>query len=352
MATELQQLGTYLGAKFDDIYDGVVSVGDASKVNGQTADQIKSAVLNTIRDGVTADGDSLFKLRQMIGALQNLVASDDLNLDTVQEIVGFIKNNQSLIDSISTLKANVSDVYTKLEADDLINLKANANEVYTKTQTYTKSEVDAKDSLKADTTYVNGELATKVNVSDVLGTISGSNKVVTQGDVDTAIAGKADTSYVNTELAKKATIVYTDAELAKKADTTYTDSQDALKVNISDVDGIIGENNKVVTQSVVDSTISTAIAGKANTTYVDGELAKKVSYSDTISPVSVDNKVVTATELNTGLYLKADKTTTYTKTEIDDKVSALNTKDGQLQTQINQIGSYADFVSAFEATLI
>lgn len=280
MATELQQLGTFLGAKFDDIYDGVVAVGDAVKVNGQTADQIKTAVLNTLRDGVTQDGDSLFKLRQMISALQSLVTSDDVNLDTVQEIVGFIKNNQSLIDSISTLKANVADVYTKLESDDMINLKANSADVYLKTQTYTKSEVDAKDSLKANKTYVDGELATKVNISDVLGTISVSNKVMTQGDVDTAIAGKSDTTYVNTEL------------------------------------------------------------------------AKKVSYSDTITPVTVDNKVVTAKELNDGLYLKADKSVTYTKTEVDAKESALNTKDGQLQTQINQIGTYADFVLAFEATLV
>ena len=352
MATELQQLGTFLGAKFDDIYDGVIAVGDAAKVNGQTADQIKSAVLNTLRDGVTQDGDSLFKLRQMISALQSLVTSDDISLDTVQEIVGFIKNNQSLIDSISTLKANVADVYTKLESDDMINLKANSADVYLKTQTYTKSEVDAKDSLKADTTYVNGELATKVKLSDVLGTISAVNKVVTQGDVDTAIAGKADTIYVNTELAKKATIVYTDAELAKKSDITYTDSQDALKVNISDVDGTISAGNKVTTQSVVDGSISTAIAPKANKTEVDADLATKVSYSDTISPVTVDNKVVTASELNTGLDLKADKSVTYTKTEVDAKESALNTKDGQLQTQINQIGTYSDFVLAFEATLV
>lgn len=352
MATELQQLGTYLGARFDDIYDGVVAVGDAAKVNGQTADQIKTAVLNTLRDGVTADGDTLFKLRQMISALQSLVASDEVNLDTVQEIVNFIQDNKSLIDSISTLKANVADVYTKLETDDMVNLKANSADVYTKTQTYTRSEIDAKDSLKSDTTYVNSQLATKVNVADVLGTISVSNKVMTQTDVDSAIAGKADTSYVNTQLATKATIVYTDAELAKKGDITYVDSQDALKVNISDVDGVISAGNKVTTQSVVDSTISTAIAGKSDTTYVDSQLATKVSYSDTITPVTADNKVVTATELTDGLALKADKATTYTKTEIDAKEATLATADTNLQTQITQLGSYADFVAAFEATLI
>ena len=76
------------------------------------------------------------------------------------------------------------------------------------------------------------------------------------------------------------------------------------------------------------------------------------TFEYTITPVTVDNKVVTAKELNDGLDLKADKSVTYTKTEVDAKESALNTKDGQLQTQINQIGTYADFVLAFEATLV
>ena len=354
MATELQQLGTFLGNKFDDIYDGVVAVGDAALLNGQTSQQIKDTVTNLLRDGVVAEGDTLFKVNQKISALQTLVASDDVNLDTVQEVVNYIKDNKDLIDSMSTLKANVADVYTQLQINDFLSLKADDNLVYKKSETYTRSEVDAKDSLKADTTTVNNALATKVNIVSVDGTINDiTNKVATEDTIATAIAGKADTSTVDAQLATKATIVYTDAQLALKSDITYTDSQDALKVDIVSVDGTIdNDNNKIPTQNVVDSTIATAIAPKAAKTYVDSQDALKVNYTDTVSAVSSDNKVVTETELTAGLSLKADQATTYTKTEVDAIKSNLNTADANLQGQITQIGSYADFVGAFDATLV
>jgi hypothetical protein len=376
MASELQQLGTFLGAKFDDIYDGVVAVGNAALVNGQTADQIKTAVINLLRDGVVAEGDTLFKLNQKIAALQALVASDDFNLDTVQEIVEYIKNNSNLIDSIMTLKANLADVYTQAVMDDMLLLKADAESVYTKAQTYSRSEIDIKDSLKSDTTYVDVELAKKVNFTDVLGTINVDNKVMTQSDVATAIAGKADSTDVNAALDTKASIVYTDGELVKKvnftdvlgvvaidnkvmtesdvataispkADTSYVDGQDALAVKYTDtLSGVTG-SNKVMTQSDV----ATAISPKANTADVNTALALKVNYTDTVSAVTAENKVVTQAELSSGLSLKADKATTYTKTEVDAKESALNTVDQGLQSQITQIGNYSEFVAAFAAAL-
>lgn len=353
MATELQQLGTFLGNKFDDLYDGVTAVGEANLVNGQTADQIKTSTMNTLKDGVAEDGNTLNKLRNLISGLQALVNGDDINLDSIKEISDYIKANKDLIDAVTAAKADKVDVYTKAEADDLLALKAVAADVYTKLETYSRTEIDTKDSLKANTTDVNNGLATKVNITDVLGTIAVDNKVVTENDVDTAISGKADTTYVDAQIALQATITYVDAQLALKANTTYVDAQDALKVNVADVDGTIDNaTNKIPTQNVVDSTIATAIAPKADKTYVDGEIANCIVDSDTVSPVDADNKVVTETELTTGLALKADQATTYTKAEVDAKESALNTADTNLQTQITQVGTYAEFVAAFDASLL
>ena len=348
MATELQQLGSFLGSKFDDIYDGVVSVGDAALLNGQTADQIKNSTLNTIKDGVGADGDTLFKLRQLISGLQALVNGTDLDLDSIAEITAYIKANKDLIDQITSLKANKLDVYTKVEADDLLALKAVANEVYTKLETFSRSEITNKLSLKADTTDVNSGLDTKVNVLDVKGTISTENKVMTDNDVATAISGKADKTYVDAQIALQATINYVDAQLA-------------TKVNFTDVKSTITLDNKIMTQSDVvlaiagkedTLTVDSKLSLKSNTTDVQSALDTKVNLSDTVSPVTADNKVVTNTELVNGLNLKANASTTYSKVEVDAKETALNNADTALSGRITQIGSYAEFVAAFEATLV
>ena len=52
--------------------------------------------------------------------LNTLVDSDDATLDQLSEIVAYIKNNKSLIDSITTDKVNVSDI-----VDDLLSEETN-----------------------------------------------------------------------------------------------------------------------------------------------------------------------------------------------------------------------------------
>lgn len=47
--------------------------------------------INALKEGVPAEGDTLNKLYTLITNLQTIVASDDINYDTLQEIVNFIK---------------------------------------------------------------------------------------------------------------------------------------------------------------------------------------------------------------------------------------------------------------------
>lgn len=74
--------------------------------------------INTLKGGVPVEGDTLKKLYDLIVLLQNLVASNDVNLDTVQEIVTFIKNNKDVIDTISTTKVNIADIVDNLTSTD------------------------------------------------------------------------------------------------------------------------------------------------------------------------------------------------------------------------------------------
>ena len=63
-------------------------------------------------------------LKGLIDKIQQLLSSDDSMLDTVQEIVEYIKHNKSLIDSVSTNKIDKSDIVDKLTADEKKPLSA------------------------------------------------------------------------------------------------------------------------------------------------------------------------------------------------------------------------------------
>ena len=92
------------------------------------------------------------------------------------------------------------------EAGDLITVVTWGN--FEVADTYTKAEIDTKDSTKAASVHTHVE----ADITDL--------DKYTQSEVDTALSLKSDTTYVNTEL-------------SNKADTTYVNSQDALKQDIN-----------------------------------------------------------------------------------------------------------------------
>lgn len=53
-------------------------------------------------------------LKDMINAIQAIISSDDVNLDTIQEIVNYIKDNKADIDEFLATKVNISDVIDNL----------------------------------------------------------------------------------------------------------------------------------------------------------------------------------------------------------------------------------------------
>ncbi|SDC52168.1 tail fiber protein [Williamwhitmania taraxaci] len=103
----------------------------------------KSAeVATALRDGVPAEGDTLKKLHDLISLLQSLVSSDDVNLDTVNEIVTFIKNNKDVIDTIATNKVNVADIVDNLTSSDTNKpLSANQGRVLAQLLSSTSSTI-------------------------------------------------------------------------------------------------------------------------------------------------------------------------------------------------------------------
>lgn len=156
-------------------------------------------------------------------------------------------------------------------------------------------DTNANVELKADKTYVDGELAKKATNAAL------NNLSIT---VDT----KASTEYVNTELAKKADKTYVDGELAKKA------------------------------TNVALNGLSDTVNTKADKTYVDTEFAKKAT-NDTLNELStkVDKNKASAEALianetaNRESALSAEKTARETAdSELDKKIESLKNDTSSL----------------------
>lgn len=131
-------------------------------------------------------------------------------------------NNPSYFDNQIALKANTSDVYTKAQVDTGLNGKAD------KTTTYTKVEVDNALALKANSSDMATQLATKANVATTY----------TKTEVDNLLSPKATTSYVDSQLALKANTssIYTQAQL----NATTTGASGAHLIGSATITGVTG----------------------------------------------------------------------------------------------------------------
>lgn len=78
------------------------------------ADTNDATVISTIKGGVPVAGDNLSKLYNLITAINTLLTSNDVNLDTLQEVINTIKSDEGLISSLTTNKVNVSDIVNVL----------------------------------------------------------------------------------------------------------------------------------------------------------------------------------------------------------------------------------------------
>ena len=68
-------------------------------------------------------------LKGLIDSIQLLLASNDTDLDTIQEIVTYIKNNKTLIENVTSAKVSVSDIIDNLTSQ-ISNKPVSAKQAY------------------------------------------------------------------------------------------------------------------------------------------------------------------------------------------------------------------------------
>ncbi|EKP13381.1 hypothetical protein [Leptospira borgpetersenii] len=100
---------------------------------------VKNEIQLTESDVINADNSSITNkpvsaaqvalLRQSITSIQNLLNSNDTDLDTIQEIVNFIKSNKNVVDQISTSKISYTDIIDDFNSE-LPNRPASAGTVF------------------------------------------------------------------------------------------------------------------------------------------------------------------------------------------------------------------------------
>ena len=111
-----------------------------------------------------------------IAAVLALLQSNDTDLDTVQEIVTYIKNNKSLIDGVTTSKVSISDIVDNLTSEITSKpLSANQGVVI-------KALIDALDASKADASAVYTKQGAEDMVDSKIAGISSVNVVTDQDE--------------------------------------------------------------------------------------------------------------------------------------------------------------------------
>ena len=332
----------------------------------------------TSPDGVATDALDL-KLAIAIGDATNVTATvDPAGSVTPATLNGAInkathdltaqidtKADKTTVEQELAIKANSSDVYTKKQVDD-----AFANRDATIATKADKATVDAEIAKIDFTPYaktadVNNQIETVTDLANskvgadysyskaeldkkLLDLTTDTNGKVDAGQVSTMIEGKADKAdvdkqikAVNDVVATKADKATVDAEISKIDFTPYAKTADvnaglAQKDDTTDVDAKIKTVTDLAnTKASQDSLnkLSQAVDTKADKsdTYTKAEVDSKVTDAKNTAQASTDHLNI----------VKADKSNTYTKAEVDSRVneakSTAQSSDNQIWGAVNQI---------------
>ena len=210
----------------------------------------------------------------------NITNKPDLSLYVKADDVYTKTNTEQIIQDSIINKANISDVYTKIEIDNFLENVSPTIDAYTKTET------DNLLNNKADI----DSIYTKNAVDNLLGTKANLTDVYTQATIDTQLSLKANANNVYT----KAEV---DNSLLNKANVNDVYTKDEINDKLS----LKANANSVYTKTEVDNAISESvvdISGKADIddVYTKSEVYTKTEVNDLI-PV-INNNLLGSIEVD------------------------------------------------------
>lgn len=232
--------------------------------------------------------------------IETLIGTAPEALDTLGEIADKLNDNSDVITAINGVlsgKSNASDVYTKNDIDTKVTSINNA--IATETSRATNAENTIASDLQ---TEINRAKAAEKTNADAITIINGGESVI--GSIS---HGVADAKHYADDLLAGVTadLNVTLSNMATKNDVATVDGK--LTAHIAEADG------KFATKSDVDDKLAT----KADTSILDN-YATKTSLQGVADMATANANAIDA--INEVLPTKADKETTYTKTEVDNLI--------------------------------
>lgn len=358
--------------KIDNLAIVAIS-GKSSDLNnnaGFITTSVVDSAINTLKSSVSSDGDTLFKLRGLIGGIQTLLNSNDVSLDSLQEIVDYIKNNKTILDGVTINKVNVADIIDDLVHTDvnkplsasqgrilkslIDNLNAtsgSANTLNNFTANFIPNTVEKSDLIK----MIN-ELLADITVKGSGDMMKNSYDKNNDGKVDLAeVADSVDWTGITSKPTSSPSLI--DEAVADRHShpnkTTidnftdvsgvpyYNGVQIATGAGVTKVSQLINDNGFITINSVSGKAdkVATPVADNILTMDESGNLRDSGHKTTDFAPIS---SIVTKTS-----QLTLD--TVYSQIEVDDKFTsvddklALKTNDISLSV-VSKTGNYSDLI--------
>lgn len=314
-----------------------IAIGDATNVTA-VVDPAASVTPATLNGAIN-------ETKQVLTALIDTKASQS-NLDQTNAEVAKKADSEAVNSQLAT-KANTTDIDKQVKTlNDAINTKAD------------KATVDAEISKIDFTPYAKtADVTAQINaVSDEIATKVGADYSYSKAQLDekllalsTDTNGKVSADQVTALIADKANKADVDKSFKAVNDSLATKADQATTYSKTDVDKLLSAKDDTTD---VDAKIKT-VTDLANTKASQDSLNKlsqsvdtKADKSETYTKAEVDSKVTDAKNtaqastdhLN---IVKADKSNTYTKAEVDSRVneakSTAQSSDNQIWGAVNQI---------------
>lgn len=237
--------------------------------------------------------------------------------------------SKSEIDLKLSLKANVSDVFNKLEINSMLSTKANKSDIPNIANLATKDElklkansIDVYSKVEIDAKFDNIE---EVDLSDYYTKTQVDEKIADAGTVDLSSYYKKNE--VDNKLTTKVDVIagkmlssndYTNEDKSKLQSLSNYDDTSIKQLIATKADA-----NNVYTKNEVDKKIDDAVTGQIDLSdyYKKVEIDSKLSEKADISDIPDISAMATKTELAT----KANSSDVYTKSEVNDLIDSIET---------------------------
>lgn len=187
-------------------------------VQDEVAAQLKSENISESFDTLKEMAEYLSSHPESVTEMNAAIQQNAKDIDAIEAIIPTLATDSkaqgyanaakeaAIADADAKLanKANVSDVYTKTEANNLLNAKADAADVYGKSEVYTKAEANTELGKKANA----ADVYTKTQADELLAGKAAVGASYTKSEADALLNAKANSAdvYAKTEVYTKAEV--------------------------------------------------------------------------------------------------------------------------------------------------